>query len=73
MFLAIADGDSLLLPGVTPDVQRAHMADPMRVFSPRAVGLFGDDWRAFAADAIPYAAAFNAAVQVARADGLRGS
>lgn len=65
MFVAIASADSLIFPGVPATVRVQRSSDPFRVYSPRSTGLRGEEWSEFATRAVPFAAAYNAVVQVA--------
>jgi len=64
--VAIADADSLLLPAVTSEHRPADSTGPFRLYSRESTGLTGRAWVTFVARAIPYAAAYNAVVLVAR-------
>ena len=65
-FVAIAVGDTLRFPGLTESVSEGATRERIRLFSPASTGVRGAGWGAFVARAMPYAAAYNAVVQVAR-------
>lgn len=69
--IAVADADSLVYPGVTPERIAAQGARSVRVYSPRSTGLSGAAWSAFTARAIPFAAAYNAVLQVEQRERTR--
>jgi len=70
--VAIAEADSLLFPGVSAQNRLRTETEPIHLYSPRSTGLAGSAWASFAARAIPYAAAYNAVIQVARRTPTRG-
>jgi hypothetical protein len=65
-FVAVAVDDSLRFPGITAAVGDGAVHESIRVYSPRSTGLTGARWAAFVPRVVPYAAAYNAVVQVAR-------
>ena len=65
-FLAVALNDSLQFPGLTEAVSLGAAHESIRMYSPASTGLKGARWEAFVPRAVPYAAAYNAVVQVAR-------
>ncbi len=70
--VAIAESDSLLFPGVTTENTLRSETEPIHLFSPSSTGLGGSEWERFALRAIPYAAAYNAVIQVTRRSPTRG-
>jgi hypothetical protein len=65
-FLAVAIDDSLRYPGITAAVSDGAAHESVRMYSPTSTGLTGARWEAFVPRVVPYAAAYNAVVQVAR-------
>jgi len=65
-FLAVALNDSLQFPGLTEAVSLGAAQEHIRLYSPASTGLKGARWEAFVPRVVPYAAAYNAVVQVAR-------
>jgi hypothetical protein len=65
-FLAVAIDDSLRFPGITAVVSDGAAHESVRLYSPASTGLTGARWAAFVPRVLPYAAAYNAVVQVAR-------
>ncbi len=64
-YVAIAIDDSVHVPGVRAD----DVQPVVRLFSPRSTGLRGAQWDALVPRVVPYAAAYNAVVRVARRGG----
>ena len=65
-FLAVAIDDSLQFPGITLAARDDARQESVRLYSPQSTGLAGARWAAFVPRVVPYAAAYNAVVQVAR-------
>ncbi len=65
-FIAVAIGDSLQFPGIAPAAIDGAAHERVRMYSPQSTGLRGARWAAFEPRVVPYAAAYNAVVQVAR-------
>ena len=71
--VAVQDADSLLFPAVSSRHRNSESNAPFRLYSPGSTGLSGEAWVSFASRAVPYAAAYNAVVLVARARDSRTS
>ena len=65
-YIAVVLDDSVRFPGITTAMSAAAAHESVRVYSPQSTGLTGARWAAFVPDVVPYAAACNAVVQVAR-------
>jgi hypothetical protein len=65
-FIAVVLDDSVRFPGITAAMSAAAAHESVRVYSPQSTGLRGARWAAFVPKVVPYAAAYNAVVQIAR-------
>jgi hypothetical protein len=71
-FVAVALGESLRFPGLTQAVSDGASQERFRLYSSASTGLNGEGWEVFVTKAIPYAAAYNAVIQVARVTARSG-
>jgi hypothetical protein len=65
-FIGVASEDSVRFPGISAAVTADASHEAVRLYSPVSTGLRGVRWAAFVPRVMPYAAAYNAVVQVAR-------
>lgn len=65
-FIAITVHDTMEFPGLASEASMRTVDEPVRWYSRRSTGLPADQWAAFVPRVVPYAAAYNAVVHVAR-------